>query len=102
MGEDITETLKVEKSCIRYAKSSSRPSPGQAVPEPGKDHPFQTIARGRAGASLLSVMVYAKFGEHQPLNGRSESVAKEGIDLDVSTLADWVGPARRAWRRSPK
>src|SRR5437763_13574274 len=34
---------------------------------------------------------YAKFGEHQPLNRQSESYAREGIDLDVSTLADWVG-----------
>ena len=33
----------------------------------------------------------AKFGNHQPLNRQSEIYAREGIDLDVSTLADWVG-----------
>ena len=32
-----------------------------------------------------------KFGNHQPLNRQSEMYAREGIDLDVSTLADWVG-----------
>jgi hypothetical protein len=37
------------------------------------------------------MILYAKFGEHQPLNRQSESFAREGIDLDVSTLADWVG-----------
>ena len=33
----------------------------------------------------------AKFGNHQPPNRQSETYAREGIDLDVSTLADWVG-----------
>ena len=37
------------------------------------------------------MILYAKFGEHQPLNRQSESYAREGIDLDVSTLADHVG-----------
>jgi len=32
-----------------------------------------------------------KFGEHQPLNRQSDSYARQGVDLDVSTLADWVG-----------
>ena len=37
------------------------------------------------------MILYAKFGQHQPLNRQSESYAREGIELDVSTLADWVG-----------
>src|SRR5437763_11110406 len=37
------------------------------------------------------MILYAKFGEHQPLNRQSESYARDGIALDVSTLADWVG-----------
>jgi len=53
--------------------------------------PFHVIARARAGASLLAMILYAKFGEHQPLNRQSDSYARQGIDLDVSTLADWVG-----------
>jgi len=39
---------------------------------------------------------YAKFGEHQPLNRQSESYAREGIDLDTSTLADHVGACTAA------
>jgi hypothetical protein len=37
------------------------------------------------------MILYAKFGEHQPLNRQSETYAREGVELDVSTLADWVG-----------
>ena len=37
------------------------------------------------------MILYAKYGHHQPLNRQSDSFAREGIDLDVSTLADWVG-----------
>ena len=53
--------------------------------------PFHAIARGHAGASLLAMILYAKFGQHQPLNRQSEVYAREGVELDVSTLADWVG-----------
>ena len=41
------------------------------------------------GAHIL----FAKYGLHLPLNRQSEVYAREGIDLDVSTLADWVGAA---------
>jgi transposase len=91
-GETITETLEVvprqwkvvqtvrEKfTCRRCEKITQPPAP------------FHTIARGRAGASLLAMILYAKYGHHQPLNRQSESFAREGIDLDVSTMADWVG-----------
>src|SRR5439155_4638307 len=60
-----------------------------------EDHPaagsVHAIARARAGASLLAMILYAKFGQHQPLNRQSDVYAREGVELDVSTLADWVG-----------
>src|ERR1051325_2556165 len=62
---------------------------GEKPPSPRA--PFHVSARARAGPSLLATILSAKFGEHQPLNRQSESYAREGIDLDVSTLADWVG-----------
>ena len=52
--------------------------------------------RSRAGApgpELLAHMLFAKYGLHLPLNRQSATYAREGIDLDVSTLADWVGAA---------
>jgi hypothetical protein len=42
------------------------------------------------------MILYAKYGEHQPLNRQSESYAREGVDLDVSTLADHVGACTAA------
>jgi transposase len=58
--------------------------------------PFHPIARGRAGSELLATILHGKFGDHQPLNRQSERFAQEGIDLSVSTLADWVGACTMA------
>jgi transposase len=55
---------------------------------PAPSHP---IARGRAGPRLLAHIVFAKYGLHLPLNRQSATYAREGIELDVSTLADWMG-----------
>ncbi len=49
------------------------------------------IARGWAGPSLLAMLVFEKFGQHQPLNRQAERYAKEGVPLSLSTLADQVG-----------
>jgi transposase len=57
---------------------------------PAPSHP---IARGRAGAKLLAHVLFSKYSLHLPLNRQSATYAREGIDLDVSTLADWVGVA---------
>ena len=50
-------------------------------------------AGGRAGPKLLAHILFSKYGLHLPLNRQSVVYAREGIDLDVSTLADWVGAA---------
>jgi transposase len=83
--ESIPRTYKViqtvrEKFCCRACETITQPPA-----------PFHPIARGRAGPDLLATILHAKFGEHQPLNRQSERFAQEGIDLSVSTLADWVG-----------
>jgi transposase len=92
LGEDVTETLELvpatwkviqhvrEKfSCRTCEKITQSPAP---------NHP---IARGRAGPQLLAHVLFSKYRAHLPLNRQSDIYAKEGIDLDVSTLADWVG-----------
>jgi transposase len=50
---------------------------------PAPSHP---IARGRAGPGLLAHILFSKYGPHLPLNRQSTVYAREGIDLDVSTL----------------
>ena len=58
--------------------------------------PFPPISRRRAEPELLATILEAKFGQHLPLNRQSETFAHEGISLDVSTLADWVGACSTA------
>jgi len=92
LGETITETLEVaprQWKVIQTVREKFTCRSCEKITQPPA--PFHVIARGRAGASLLAMILYAKFGEHQPLNRQSDSYARQGIDLDVSTLADWVG-----------
>jgi transposase len=53
--------------------------------------PFYVLARGWAGPSLLAMILFKKFGQHQPLNRQAERYAREGVPLSLSTLADQVG-----------
>src|SRR5665213_1056332 len=52
---------------------------------------LEVIARGWAGPSLLAMILFEKYGQHQPLNRQAERYAKEGVPLSLSTLADQVG-----------
>ena len=42
---------------------------------------------------LLALVLAAKYGQHLPLTRQSAIYAREGVEIDVSTLADWVGAA---------
>jgi len=55
--------------------------------------PFHKIPRGWAGPSLLAMIVFEKYGQHQPLNRQAERFAREGVDISLSTLADLIGHA---------
>src|SRR6202000_533183 len=97
LGEDITETLEVvprQWKVIQTVREKFSCRACETIAQPPA--PFHPIARGRAGPDLLATIMHAKFGEHQPLNRQSERFAREGIDLSVSTLADWVGACTSA------
>jgi transposase len=92
LGETITETLEVvprQWKVIQTVREKFTCRACEKITQPPA--PFHVIPRGHVGPSLLAMILYAKFGEHQPLNRQSESYAREGIDLDVSTMADHVG-----------
>jgi transposase len=92
LGEDITETLEIvprQWKVIQTVREKFSCRSCERITQPPA--PFHAIARARAGASLLAMILYANFGQHQPLNRQSDVYAREGIELDVSTLADWVG-----------
>ena len=55
--------------------------------------PSRPIARGLAGPGLLAHVLVSKYADHLPLYRQSQIFARDGIDLDRSTLADWVGGA---------
>jgi transposase len=97
LGETITETLESiprTYKVIQTVREKFSCRSCETITQPPA--PFHPIARGRAGANLLATIVHGKFCEHQPLNRQSESFAREGIDLSVSTLADWVGACTTA------
>ena len=92
LGEDVTETLEVvprQFKVIQTVRERFACRVCKAIHQPPA--PFHVIPRGRAGPEQLATILEAKFGQHLPLNRQSETFACEGIELDVSTLADWVG-----------
>lgn len=97
LGESITETLESiprTYKVIQTVREKFSCRSCETITQPPA--PFHPIARGRAGPDLLATIMHGKFGEHQPLNRQSERFALEGIDLSVSTLADWVGACTSA------
>ena len=92
LGEDVTETLELiprQWKVIQHVREKFSCRSCEAVTQPPA--PSHPIARGRAGPGLLAHILFGKYGLHLPLNRQSAVYAREGIDLDVSTLADWVG-----------
>ncbi|UZO94682.1 IS66 family transposase [Roseomonas mucosa] len=92
LGEDITETLEVEPirwKVIQTVRERLSCRACETITQPPA--PFHPIARGRAGPNLLAMILEAKYGQHLPLRRQSEAYAFQGIELGVSTLADWVG-----------
>src|SRR5262249_16374897 len=60
--------------------------------------PFHVVPRGWAGPRLLAMILFEKYGQHQPLNRQAERYAREGVPLSLSTLADQVGACCSALR----
>jgi transposase len=92
LGESITESLEViprqwkviqtvrEKFTCRDCEGISQ-SPA----------PFHVLPRGWAGPSLLAMILFEKYGQHQPLNRQVERYALEGVELSMATVVDQVG-----------
>jgi transposase len=92
LGEDVTRTLESqprrwkvietvrEKFSCRDCEKISQASA-----------PFHVVPRGWAGPSLLAMIMFEKFGQHQPLNRQAERYALEGVPIALSTMADAVG-----------
>jgi transposase len=92
LGEDVTETLAViprQWKVIQHVREKFTCRDCEKISQ--APAPFHVIPRGWAGASLLAMILFEKFGQHQPLNRQAERYAREGVPLSLSTLADQVG-----------
>ena len=75
----MIQTVREKFTCRHCEKISQPPAP------------FHTVPRGWAGPNLLAMLVFEKYGAHQPLNRQRDRYAREGVDLSLSTLADQIG-----------
>jgi transposase len=92
LGEDVSEILeqvparfkvirhvRPKMSCVRCQTIVQAPAPARP------------IERGVAGPGLLAHVLVSKYCDHLPLYRQAQIYAREGVELDRSTLADWVG-----------
>ena len=92
LGEDVTEELEyvpgrfVVNRIIRPRLACSGCERFVQAPLPSRP-----IERGRPGPGLLAHVLVAKYADHLPLYRQSQIFEREGIDLERSTLTDWVG-----------
>ena len=94
IGEDVTETLEViprQWKVIQTVREKFACRDCDKISQPPA--PFHVVARGWAGPGLLAMMLFEKYGQHQPLNRQVERYGREGVPLSLSTLADQVGAA---------
>jgi transposase len=92
LGEDISETLEVvprQWKVIQHVREKFTCRDCEAISQ--APAPFHVTPRGWAGPGLLAMILFEKFGQHQPLNRQAERYAREGVPLSLSTLADAVG-----------
>ena len=91
-GEDIAEILEyipANFKVIRHVRPKSACNKCKHVVQ--APEPSRTIERRLAGPGLIAHVLVSKYADYCPLFRQSEIYAREGVDLDRSTLAGWVG-----------
>jgi transposase len=96
LGEDASEVLEYVPESFKVVRHV-RPKFSCAGCERIVQSPAPTrpIERGMAGPGLLAHVLVSKYADHLPLYRQSEIYARQGVELDRSTLADWVGNTSR-------
>ncbi|MCC7123181.1 MAG: IS66 family transposase [Gammaproteobacteria bacterium] len=91
-GEDIAEVLEYVPArfkVIRHVRPKFSCADCQTIAQ--APAPPRPIARGLAGPALLAHVFVSKYADHLPLYRQSEIYGRDGVELERSTLADWVG-----------
>jgi transposase len=94
LGETVTETLESiprQWKVIQTVREKFTCRGCEKISQPPA--PFHVIPRGLFGPSLVAMILFEKFGQHQPLNRQCERFAREGVEISLSTAADVVGTA---------
>ena len=84
LGEDVTETLEViprQWKVIQTVRERFSCRDCETISQPPA--PFHVTPRGWAGPSLLAMILFEKYGQHQPLNRQSERYGREGVELSL-------------------
>ena len=100
IGEDVAERLDVIPAqfkviVTRRPKYACQACAGEVVQAPA---PERLIENGIPTEALVAHVLVAKYADHTPLYRQAQIYARQGITLDRSTLADWVGRAAFALR----
>jgi transposase len=101
IGEDVAERLdlvpaKLRVLAVRRPRYACRACAGTLVQAPA---PPRLIEGGLPTEALIAHVIVSKYADHLPLYRQAQMFAREGVELDRSTLADWVG--RAAWWLRP-
>jgi len=96
LGEDVSEILEYVPEhfkVIRQVRVKLACAGCDKIVQ--AEAPSRPIERGMAGPGLLAHVLVSKYGDHLPLYRQAEIYAREGVELDRSTMAEWVGGCRR-------
>jgi transposase len=101
IGEDVSERLDIVPAqfrvlVVRRPKYACRACEESVVQAPA---PARLIEGGLPTEATVAQVLVSKYADHLPLYRQAQIYARQGIDLDRSTLADWVG--RAAWHLQP-
>jgi transposase len=94
LGEDVAELLEYipdRFKVIRHIRPKLACSRCEKIVQ--APAPSRPIARGIAGPGMLAHVLVSKYADHLPLYRQSQIYARSGLELDRSTLSDWVGGA---------
>ncbi len=96
LGEDVSEVLEYLPASffvVRHVRPKLSCTGCDCIVQ--APAPSRPIERGLAGPGLLAHVLVSKYADHLPLYRQSEIYARQGVELERSTLADWVGGASR-------
>ena len=92
IGEDVSEVLDYVPASfrvIRHVRPKLACTACERIVQ--VQAPSRPIDRGLAGPGLLAHVLVSKYADHLPLYRQAQIYAREGVDLERSTLAQWVG-----------